>query len=885
MRLIECHIENFGGLHDRRIAFQPGFHVICEENGWGKSALAAFIRVMFYGFGGERKREITENERKYYMPWQGGAYGGTLTFETGGKRYTAARSFGAKETQDTFELRDADTNRISKDFSANLGSELFGIDRESFLRTVFIGQNQAETSATDDIHARVSGITDEAFDMNNYQKAQERLTAAANRLTPRRSTGSVYKKKELAASLKRSVSDGAGTESSVQEYCRMLAAQRKEYERCVLLREEIQKGQEEAVQFQSALAKKDEWMRLKSDAGIREEKRRAARAEFPKGVPTLQEVDECLEQCGELEKAKERERISALSPSETLQFQECERLFRDQVPELKTLDERIGDARRLEQMKQQLAGEQLSLSEQERLRELEVLFQEDRETVSSLLALWNNRSSRKAALPSSRASLSMLGRTLEQEQKRGRTEIPLWILGGALLLGAVVLFFVFGSLGLLYSAVSGAAGALCLAAGFLTYRKNRRAAGKPSGEYQDLERQIREDEAYVQSAEKKVSAYLSAHGREYAEETAADALQELSGEYVEYLGLQKRDKRARESGLPEEMESVRTRLSLFLKTFGIYGEEGGFSQELFQLKNQADAYGRLKKKRESALQGQRGAKALQERLEDFFQKYGLRYETEEGGMRRRLTEIRDAVNGLQAAEEAAERARRELERFEAETDMSVLQKEIPENAPSLEEWNQKNLENTEKMDKIQETIRNYLNVLEEKQEELERLEEEKEKLQETEEELRRETQMFSDVQKAREYLERARDAITNRYTSALMKVFRDSYQDIAGRSADAFHMDADTKMTVDGGGMQRAVESLSAGYRDLVGICLRISLIGAMYEQEKPMLVMDDPFVNMDDEKVRDGLKYLEKISSKYQVIYFTCSDVRAGGRKEWQEN
>ncbi len=217
--------------------------------------------------------------------------------------------------------------------------------------------------------------------------------------------------------------------------------------------------------------------------------------------------------------------------------------------------------------------------------------------------------------------------------------------------------------------------------------------------------------------------------------------------------------------------------------------------------------------------------------------------------------------------------------------MSVLEREIPEDALALEEWNQKNREITEKMDKIQETIRNYLNVLEEKQEELERLEEEKTRLEETEEGLKRELQMFSDVQKAREYLERARDAITNRYTTTLMKAFRDTYQAIAKKSADAFHMDANTRVTMDGGGMQRALDSLSAGYRDLVGLCLRIALIGAMYEQESPMLVMDDPFVNMDDEKVQEALKFLEEISSEYQVIYFTCSDVRAGGRKKWQEN
>ncbi|MCD8156601.1 MAG: ATP-binding protein, partial [Clostridiales bacterium] len=31
------------------VDFEQGCHVICAENGWGKSTLAAFIRVMLFG--------------------------------------------------------------------------------------------------------------------------------------------------------------------------------------------------------------------------------------------------------------------------------------------------------------------------------------------------------------------------------------------------------------------------------------------------------------------------------------------------------------------------------------------------------------------------------------------------------------------------------------------------------------------------------------------------------------------------------------------------------------------------------------------------------------------------------------------------------------------
>lgn len=80
MRLISCHIENFGKLSNLTVNFDSGYNEFCYENGWGKSTLATFIKAMFFGFEGERKRS-TANERKFYEPWQGGIYGGQITFE------------------------------------------------------------------------------------------------------------------------------------------------------------------------------------------------------------------------------------------------------------------------------------------------------------------------------------------------------------------------------------------------------------------------------------------------------------------------------------------------------------------------------------------------------------------------------------------------------------------------------------------------------------------------------------------------------------------------------------------------------------------------------------------------------------------------------------
>ena len=49
-----------------------------------------------------------------------------------------------------------------------------------------------------------------------------------------------------------------------------------------------------------------------------------------------------------------------------------------------------------------------------------------------------------------------------------------------------------------------------------------------------------------------------------------------------------------------------------------------------------------------------------------------------------------------------------------------------------------------------------------------------------------------------------------------------------------------------------------------------------MYDEEKPFIILDDPFVNLDTEKMSKAKEMLNRLASDYQVIYFTCHESRA---------
>ena len=171
MKLLRCHVENFGILSDFDLTFTEGLNVLCRENGFGKSTLAAFLKAMFYGLP---KTRAKASERKRYDPWQGGKYGGFLEFEYRGNQYRVTRYFGKKE--DSFSLTDLTNRAESTAFSENLGEELFQLDGDSFARSTFVPQlSDREITATTSIRAKLTNLVEDTNDLNNYDTAMKQL--------------------------------------------------------------------------------------------------------------------------------------------------------------------------------------------------------------------------------------------------------------------------------------------------------------------------------------------------------------------------------------------------------------------------------------------------------------------------------------------------------------------------------------------------------------------------------------------------------------------------------------------------------------------------------------------------------------------------------------
>ena len=175
MKLISCHVDNFGTLHNFDMNFEEGLNVVMHDNGWGKSTLAAFLKAMLYGYDNKRSKDLSENDRKHYKPWQGGKYGGTLTFEKNGTRYMVTRTFGDTARFDTVSLRDLDSGRNLPGVE-NVGEWLFKLDADAFKRSAFINSNQLNSGNSGlSFHARLNAVLGEASDVGAFDSALAQL--------------------------------------------------------------------------------------------------------------------------------------------------------------------------------------------------------------------------------------------------------------------------------------------------------------------------------------------------------------------------------------------------------------------------------------------------------------------------------------------------------------------------------------------------------------------------------------------------------------------------------------------------------------------------------------------------------------------------------------
>ncbi len=814
MKIISCQIENFGKLSHKKVYFTEGLNVRVGENGHGKSTLAAFIRVMLYGFQGESKRNNIDNERKKFKPWQGGVYGGEMTFESQGKVYIVTRIFGDKASEDDFLVRDQKTGLPVDDFTQNLGEELFEIDGDSFLRTVFISQNDCETKATGSISAKLGNLAMATGDIDTFEQVDKKLSDLENNLSKTRKTGQIYKKKHRASELAESIRRKPTYVRTVEELKETRDEKAEERDRLLDEQNNIKNKLAKLSAEKDKQVVKKQFEDLRDNLSERKETYDTAMEAFPAGVPETAEIDRMLNATNRM--AELEGVIAGIEPSK-----EQKRIF----------------------------GEHLATGEE----------------IERFIKNWNERNARAGGMASKRASLETLEnvvRTEEMQQaqrelfnkkKQDRREKRvkenelarsrkkrngiISIIVGVLLLIIVIpaVYFVkmldISGTGLLVTQTALAVGLSCLGLMFLI-------SGILAAHYARIagpDHNIEEDEQMILS-------------------DSREKLQQLYEELSKDCRF---------------IEKVDEDARAFCERISMSYDEYSFLGVMQDLRNSERSYRENINRYEAA---RKEYDSLSGEKEHFLAKYKL---TASSDFASQMLDIKEKAITINATRSELQNAEDKMSTFLDTNDETVFDTDEVAEEFSVEELSDQLSYLTGQINEVSDLVRDYTEKLNRAYEELDNIQEDEVTLEQLNEEIAEDEHKLKIITLTHQMLSEAKVTFTQKYMQPLMDGFSKYYNILTETDPESYNLDANMDITVKEAGKPRDIKTLSQGCRDLVGICMRLALVSAMYSHEKPIIILDDPFVNLDTVKAGHAKTLLGEIAKNYQVIYFTCHTSR----------
>lgn len=221
-RIQRIEIVSFGKLRDFSLALEDGINLLSAPNESGKSTLASFLRFAFYGFADARKKELAENDKKLYTPWDTPRAEGSVVVKKGGVSYRVFRSTAG--TKETVEVTAVATGRRA--FEGEVpGEALFGVSEEVFSRTLFFRQSTLPQGKEKDgvLAEQLQNLAVSAEEQVCSRDALERLNKAKTELKGRAGAGWIPRLEQECARLERELAEA----KREREEWEMLSAERQ----------------------------------------------------------------------------------------------------------------------------------------------------------------------------------------------------------------------------------------------------------------------------------------------------------------------------------------------------------------------------------------------------------------------------------------------------------------------------------------------------------------------------------------------------------------------------------------------------------------------------------------------------------------------------------
>lgn len=844
MKLLKCHIVGFGNWKNKTIDFQDGLTSVCEKNGFGKSSLASFIRAMFYGL--ERVTKAN-NERKRALPFDGSPCGGSLDFEWEGNQYSIERSFIGKTPKDDTLI--CYKNGIeTKELGEIPGNVVFGLDLDSFNRTIFISPTDLEISSSETLNAKMSHFVEGSSDGCDFSSVKESLEELKKKYKPQKNAET----KGLLAIETSKINDLEMQETNLSN---MKAAMPAKYEKLQELDKNISINQEknkEAVSHNALIKSWENYDREKEKIEEKEKEIQQLKEKYPLGMISLTEETSMK---GLLEQYKLDGNSYAnlkLSITEKDEYDNLKLRFEEDVPTSSFLNKL-----------QELV---LAYSNEKSKEPLKLSLEE-----SSLIRLFDGRKVNVEGLEKRMATYRSLKKEYDKEpdqisvpieQKKISLKTPL-ILG-------LSLFILFSIVAILlgvfihpgcYSLFALSVVSLLIPAVYYFNEKKKRAA-MPTSENQP---NLRKKEMGENLTELKIN--LSSTFKAFAvdENELEGSFALFKAKYDSYLKTLQHEKDLNQTNEQNRLSYLAKEKTL-QEYFSHYHYKGNdYANLLMNLSSDTKKYLSYVQK-EKQIEEQR--KELEnkiheegEKIKVLVQKYNM------GDPNSYLNQLPIDRNALQNKEKELTKQKEDLALFK--------EKEHLTERPSSLEGIDLNVLSKE-LEKAINDRQTLSSQIEEDERNISSLEDEVSSLSEEKDNLAKLKKDYEIVLKTLKALTDAEESLKRRYISPVENQFKKYSQSLENALGEEIEMDTDFNVSFIRDGKRSGAEYLSSGEMTLCALAYRLAITDNIFEgKEKPFLILDDIFADLDETHIHMAKKFMESLSQNEQILYFTCHSSR----------
>ncbi len=938
MKLIRCYIENFGGLSQFALDFEDQITVIQAPNGFGKTTLAEFLRAMFYGFP-RKAKTLEKSKRQKYTPWNGGKFGGNLVFELDGVPYRLERTFGATPRGDTFQLIDLDTGKKSSRFTEEIGLELFQLDADSFERSTYMPQiRDFDSLTTAGIQAKLGDLVEDTDDLGNFDKSMAALKVARSRFIPYRgSGGSVAEATAHITQIQQTLAQEVSLRSEAENLgsaCSGLNEQRQQIsEALAATRQKISKSAENAVYTE----RRRQYEGLLAQLTCAERELELLQTKYPSGIPSEDVMDQLQQISDEIILLSAQISDPGNDTMDAFLVENASR-FANHIPTEQELAHAEQQRDHYASLLAQMDACRPSGDEQQQYQHLSQLSRAGQLEESHIDALATRHRAlltHRAKLDSLHLPegerqrheqlrrffapglppeplLEDCARKLETAAALRSTPQPANV--SPLLAAFAVLLLIAGIVVVPLSSfwIGGAAILAAVAALVLTISLHRKARKKQRDiltQASDLENQVldvvgqyttgqageglslirvnRKDflalEQKLQEIQTARKTLESSAAAESAALTAAlgvpesdfeDAITQLRLTRGRYLDLRKKMQDADTAwiALKEQAVKLEADITAFLRQYQIDSRSANFTAALSTLRHDAVRYQQetmqLQRRTQQVQSCRDRIAELSDALVQYLAPFGLHPAPD---LRQQLQQLRNDQKSLEDTRNRKAQLAQQIDR---------IQNTFPD-AQEEEVWDPESLKQqeqqlTQSLSDIDQKLLQQEHLLKNLRQQLQQFPDLREELEFWKETRDAREKKATTLDRTMEFLQNARDSLTTSYLGPIRQSFHTYLHRLTQQENQQAIISPDLEIQLEQSGLARELGYFSAGQTDTLLLCMRLALVDALFTREKPFIILDDPFINLDDDRVREALNLLKTLGQERQIIYLTCSSSRS---------